>query len=156
VDVYVDADHAGCLRTKESTSGGCVMVGTHLLKFWSSIQPVITLSSGEAEFYGVVRGGAVGLGFLSLLAGLGIIMVLRLWTDSVAGQGMCALQGLGKVRHLDVQGLWVQQRIRNGDFSLTVTQELRALVGLKRTELLGIFIPGVCRQRCRMRFLSYV
>ena len=25
---------------------------------------------------------------------------------------------MGKVRHLDVQDLWIQQRIRNGDFSL--------------------------------------
>jgi len=118
VDVYVDTGHAGCLRTRVSTSGGCVLVGSHLLKSWSSTQPVITLSSGEAELSGVVRGGAVGLGFLSLLADLGVILVLRLWTDSTASQGMCARQGLGKVRHLDVQELWVQQRIRNGDFAL--------------------------------------
>ena len=95
-----------------------MLVGSHLLKSWSSTQPVITLSSGEAELYGVVRGGAVGLGFISLLADLGVILVLRLWTDSTASQGICARQGLGKVRHLDVQELWVQQRIRNGDFAL--------------------------------------
>ena len=40
---------------------------------------------------------------------------MRVWTDSTASQGICARQGLGKVRHLDVQELWVQQRIRNGD-----------------------------------------
>ena len=74
------------------------MVGSHLLKSWSSTQPVITLSSGEAELYGVVRGSAVGLGFISMLADLGIVLVLRLWTDSTASQGMCARQGLGKVR----------------------------------------------------------
>ena len=47
-----------------------------------------------------------------------IYLRLRLWTDSLASKGMCARQGLGKVRHLDVQDLWVQQRLRNGDFSL--------------------------------------
>jgi len=98
-----------------------VLVGTHLLKSWSSTQPVITLSSGEAELYGVARGGAVGLGFISLLANLGVILVLRLWTDSTASQGMRARQSLGKVRRLDVQELWVQQRIRNGDFSLSLS-----------------------------------
>lgn len=65
IDVYVDADHAGCLRTLESTSDGCVLAGSHLLKSWSSTQPTITLSSGEAELHGVVRGGAVGLGIAS-------------------------------------------------------------------------------------------
>ena len=65
-----------------------------------------------------MRAGANGLGYISLLSDLGIRMPLRLWTDSTASQGMCARQGLGKVRHLDVQELWIQQRIRNGDFSL--------------------------------------
>jgi len=118
IDVYVDTDHAGCLRTRKSTSGGCVMAGSHLLKSWASTQPTITLSSGEAELHGVVRGGAIGIGFLSLLADLGVRLLLRLWTDSSATQGICARQGLGKVRHLDVQELWVQQRLRRGDFSL--------------------------------------
>ena len=45
-------------------------------------------------------------------------MKLRLWTDSSASKGVCSRQGLGKVRHLDVQDLWIQQRVRNGDFSL--------------------------------------
>ena len=79
---------------------------------------MITLSSGEAELYGVVRGGAVGMGFLSLMSDLGVQVPLQVWTDSTASQGICARQGLGKVRHLDTQELWVQQRIRNGDFSL--------------------------------------
>ena len=118
VDVYADTDHAGCLRTRKSTSGGCLMVGKHLVKSWSSTQPTITLSSGEAELHGVVRASANGLGYLSLLADLGVHLRLRIWTDSTASQGMCTRQGLGKVRHLDVQELWIQQRIRNGDFDL--------------------------------------
>ncbi len=32
LDVYVGADHAGCLRTRKSTSGGWVLAGGHLLK----------------------------------------------------------------------------------------------------------------------------
>ena len=78
----------------------------------------ITLSSGEAELHGVVKGGANGLGFLSLLRDYNIRVKLRLWTDSSASKGMCSRQGLGKVRHLDVQDLWIQQRLRNVDFSL--------------------------------------
>ena len=31
---------------------------------------------------------------------------------------MCARQGLGKVRRFDVQELWIQQRVRNGDVDL--------------------------------------
>ena len=94
------------------------MLGAHLLKAWSSTQPTITLSSGEAELCGVVRGAAAGLGMLSLLADLGTRIPLRVWTDSTASIGICKRQGLGKVRHLAVQDLWVQQRVRAGDFEL--------------------------------------
>ena len=49
VDVHGGTDHAGCLRTRKSTSAGCLLVGTHLIKSWASTQPTITLSSGEAK-----------------------------------------------------------------------------------------------------------
>ena len=90
IDVYVDTDHAGRLRTRKSTSGGCIVAGKHLLKSWSSTQPTITLSSGEAELHGVVKGGANGIGFLSLLGDFKIKIPLRLWTDSSASKGMCS------------------------------------------------------------------
>ena len=32
VDVYTDADWAGCPKTRKSTSGGCVMLGGHAVK----------------------------------------------------------------------------------------------------------------------------
>ena len=87
IDVYVDTDHAGCLRTRKSTRGGRIVAGKHLLKSWSSTQPTITLSSGEAELHGVVKGGANGLGFLPLLRDYNIQVKLRLWTDSSASKG---------------------------------------------------------------------
>ena len=64
------------------------MRGTHLLKSWSTTQPVITLSSGEAELHGVVKGGAGGLGMLSLFNDLGVKVKLNLWTDSSASKGI--------------------------------------------------------------------
>lgn len=48
----VDADYAGCLVTRRSTSGGVAQRSKHLLKHWSATQPTMTLSSGEAEFEG--------------------------------------------------------------------------------------------------------
>ena len=39
-------------------------------------------------------------------------------SDSSAAVGMCSRQGLGKVRHLDAQSMWIQQRVRRGDVDL--------------------------------------
>ena len=118
IDVYVDTDWAGCVKTRKSTSGGAIMLGRHCLKHWSSTQPSTALSSGEAEFYGVVRGAGHGLGFRALLKDLGITAKLRLWTDSSAALGICSRQGLGKLRHIDTHTLWVQQAVRSGRFDL--------------------------------------
>ena len=94
------------------------MIGGHLIKSWSSIQPSITMSSGEAEMVGVTKAAAAALGFRSLMADLGLDWPVRVWTDSTASIGMCSRQGLGKVRHLDVQIMWIQQRVRNHDIDL--------------------------------------
>ncbi|MDP6496001.1 MAG: hypothetical protein QGI09_11450, partial [Dehalococcoidia bacterium] len=72
IDVFVDSDYAGCPRTRKSTSGGCVMVGGHLVKSWSSTQKnTISLSSGEAELYAVVKGVGQGIGLVQYMADLG-------------------------------------------------------------------------------------
>ena len=94
------------------------MLGGHLLKSWSTTQSQISLSSGEAEFYGVVRASGIGLGFKSLLEDLGVQLPLRVWTDSTATMGICGRQGLGKLRHVDTQCLWIQQRVRDGSLEL--------------------------------------
>ena len=94
------------------------MLGAHTMKHWSSTQASTALSSGEAEFNGVVRGSGQGLGYQSLLVDLGIQVPLRVWTDSSAAIGVCSRQGLGKLRHLDTHTLWVQQAVRTGKVDL--------------------------------------
>ncbi len=112
IDVYTDTDWAGCPKTRKSTSGGCVMMGRHAIKHWSSTQASVALSSGEAEFAGVIRGSGQGLGYQSMLRDFGLETPLRVWTDSSAAIGICTRQGLGKLRHLDTHTLWVQQAVR--------------------------------------------
>jgi hypothetical protein len=89
-----------------------MVLGKHTIKHWPSTQPSVSLSSGEAEFYGVVRGSGQGLGYQALLKDLGLDVPLRVWTDSSAALGICSRQGLGKLRHLDTHTLWVQQAVR--------------------------------------------
>ncbi len=118
LDIYSDTDWAGCRRTRKSASGGCLMVGKHLIKSWGSTQNLVSLSSGEAGFYGVVKASGIGLGFRSLLRDLDVSIPLRVWTDSTATLGICGRQGLGKLRHIGTQCLWIQHRVRDGTFEL--------------------------------------
>jgi len=84
----------------------------------------VTLSSGEAEFHGLVKGAAVSLGQQALFADLGLRVPIRLWTDSSAAIGITSRQGLGKLRHVDTKTLWLQQAAR------TKKVEIRKVAGL--------------------------
>ena len=88
------------------------MMGRRTIKHWSSTQTSISLTSGDAEFVGVIRGAGQGLGYQALLRDVGIELPLRVWTDSSAAIGICSRQGLGKLRHLDTHTLWIQQAVR--------------------------------------------
>ncbi len=83
-----------------------------MIKHWSSTRTSVALSSGEAEFAGVIRGAGQGLGYQALLRDFGVEARLRVWTDSSAAIGICSRQGLGKLRHLDTHTLWIQQAVR--------------------------------------------
>ena len=114
LSVYCDTDFAGCPLTRRSTSGGCALRGAHLLKHWSVTQKAITLSSGEAELGGVVKGATEGLGIQAVARDLGIDLPLKLWADSSAAIGICRRTGIGRVRHLAVGQLWIQEKLREG------------------------------------------
>ena len=118
VVVWSDTDFAGCKETRKSTNGGAIMLGEHCVKTWSSTQPKIALSSGEAEYGGIVKASSEGMGVQSMLRDLGYDFTLQVNTDSSAAVGVSNRHGLGKVRHLDVRELWVQEKVGNGDIRL--------------------------------------
>ena len=119
ISVYVDTDFAGCKETRRSTSGGTAMIGNCLIKHWSKTQSTISLSSGEAELHGIAQGCSQGLGLQSLLRDAGWHLPLHVHTDATAAIGIARRKGLGKIRHLDVTDLWIQDKIRSGAIRLS-------------------------------------
>ena len=111
----VDTDFAGCLATRRSTSGGAALRGSHLIKHWSTTQGYVTLSSAEAELNGITRGASTSLGLLAIAKDLGLTWDLTLLTDASAAIGVCRRRGLGKIRHLAVADLWIQDKVKSKD-----------------------------------------
>ena len=92
-----------------------VFRGTHLLKSWSTNQQIVALSSGEAELYAQVKGAAQTLGMISMAADFGEHVTGTVYSDSSAALGIVTRSGLGKVRHIRVQYLWLQERVAQSD-----------------------------------------
>ena len=92
-------------------SGWTVEIGCHLIKTFSKTQSVIAKSSGESELYGVVRASTDALGISTLLEDFGEAgMRVRLGIDASAAMGIVQRRGLGKLRHVEVDVLWVQEQ----------------------------------------------
>ena len=89
-------------------------MGEHCIKTWSSKQAVIASSSGEAEYYGIVKGASNALGICGILKDLGIEQLVTVNTDSSAAKGITYRRGLGKVRHIELSELWVQDQVSRG------------------------------------------
>eukprot|EP00971_Amphidinium_carterae_P137637 2727858-Amphidinium_carterae.1 len=113
LNIWVDSDHASN-PDRKSTSGLIAMIRGHVIYEASSTQGVVALSSGEAEFYALVRGVVIGLHLKHMLQELLIKdLSIVLWSDSVAGRGMISRLGVGKkAKHIDVQYLFAQQYVR--------------------------------------------
>ena len=86
--VRTDADWAGCRRSRKSTSGGNISIGSHCIKVWAKMQGVMAKRSAGPELYGVVRGACEGLGMKSLCADLGSDVGVRLELDAPAAKGI--------------------------------------------------------------------
>ncbi len=107
--VYSDANWANCKETRKSTSGGCIMLGVHCVRSWSKTQSVIATSSAESELYALVRASQEAMGIRTLLSDFGVYAKVSLKVDASAALSIVERKGLGKLKHVCVQWLWVQQ-----------------------------------------------
>ena len=116
VKLTTDSDWANEARTRKSHSGGMLQIGHHLVQHWCRRQPVIALSSGEAELYSSVCG---------LTRMLGLVNVLRemrgqMWGDPLvhaldasACKSMLLRHGSGGLKHLETKNSWVQEAVKS-------------------------------------------
>ena len=91
-------------------------VGRHVLRTWSRTQSTVATSSGEAALIAMFEGAARGCGMQAILSEMGMLpslSLLRVSTDSSVAKSFVATRGVGKMRHLEVKLLWLQEQVRN-------------------------------------------
>ena len=85
------------------------MLGKYMLKSYSKQQKVLALSSAEAETYGMVACSAELLGIQSCARDMGLLYDGTIYADASAALGIAMRRGIGKVRHIRTQSLWLQE-----------------------------------------------
>ena len=91
------------------------MLGQHCLRTWSSTQPAHALSVAAAEYYALAEGSTRCLGLQTMLKELGVEAgVVVISTDSSSAKSFASRRGLGRMRHIEVKELWLQEAMRRG------------------------------------------
>ena len=84
-----------------------------MVKAWSRTQDAITLSSAEAELVALGKLAMEVLGVRSMCEEWRLSepgQVSRLFADSSAALSIAKRQGAGKMRHINVKSLWLQEK----------------------------------------------
>ena len=88
LQVHVDSDWAGDLLGRKSTTGVIVRRGKHLLRHMSCLQTLVALSSGEAEYYALIRGACTSLGIQSHYQDWMADVPIQIYSDSSAARSV--------------------------------------------------------------------
>ncbi len=85
-------------------------MGAHAIRSWSKTLASVTLSSAESEFYAAVNTSTEILGIMSMMRDYGLTVGGEILGDASAAISIISRRGVGKVRHLDTNLLWVQEK----------------------------------------------
>ena len=106
---------------EKSTTGVIVRRGKHLLRHMTCLQTLGALSSGEAEYYALIRGACTSLGIQSHYQDWMIDVPIQIYSDSSAARSVARRRGIGgRLRHLQTRHLWLQSRVSLGHLKLDV------------------------------------
>ena len=88
------------------------MFGNHRAKRWLTNQAVLAFSSGEPEYYALVKAASVSIGIQAIASELGIKLgAIELNSDASVAIGISNRIGSGKVRDIELTQLWLQEKV---------------------------------------------
>ena len=120
LNIYVDADWAGCPSTRKSTTGLTMTLMGSTVQFGSRLQAVVALSSAESELYAIGAGAQEALHAMNFIReAMNTKVNIRIHTDSTSGKSIATRIGSSKkAKHIDLKYLFVQQLVHNGILSI--------------------------------------
>ena len=107
------------------------MLGGHLVASSATTHKVVATSSGEADFYALTKSASRALGAVAMAADMTQV-VKRV--DAKASKAIASIHGVGRVRHLHTQVLWVQEAVAGRELTIK--------------KVLGVENPHWLRGRC--------
>ncbi|KAG8909153.1 hypothetical protein FRC01_007101, partial [Tulasnella sp. 417] len=118
---YSDADHAGCLDTRKSTTGYFLKMGTGAISWSSKKQTSVAWSSTEAEYIAASTAGQEVVWMRGLLKELGFKVEgpSPLIMDNQSAISVVKNpEHHGRMKHVDIRHHWIRQEVRRKNLSV--------------------------------------
>ena len=115
LESFSDSDWSGNKVHRRSTSSAVHVLNGIVLFTTSRTQRVMSLLSAEAELHSPVSAAADGIYIRECLTFLtGLYVKHYVLVGNVAAKTIAVKRGCGRIRHLNGELLWVQQKTNNG------------------------------------------
>ncbi|GJS60140.1 retrovirus-related pol polyprotein from transposon TNT 1-94 [Tanacetum coccineum] len=113
---FSDADHAGCLDTRKSTSGGIQFLGDKLVSWMSKKQDCTTMSSAEAEYVALSASCAQVMWMRTQLKDYGFnYNKIPLYCDSQSAIAIsCNPVQHSRTKHIHTRYHFIKEQVENG------------------------------------------
>ncbi|GJZ44700.1 hypothetical protein Tco_0591955 [Tanacetum coccineum] len=117
---FSDADHAGCLDTRKSTSGGIQFLGDKLVSWMSKKQNCTAMSSAEAEYVALSASCAQVMWMRTQLKDYGFnYNKIPLYCDSQSAIAIsCNPVQHSRTKHIHTRYHFIKEQVENGIIEL--------------------------------------
>ncbi|GJX08225.1 retrovirus-related pol polyprotein from transposon TNT 1-94 [Tanacetum coccineum] len=117
---FSDADHAGCLDTRKSTSGGIQFLGDKLVSWMSKKQDCTAMSSAEAEYVALSASCAQVMWMRTQLKDYGFnYNKIPLYCDSQSAIAIsCNPVQHSRTKHIHTRYHFIKEQVENGIIEL--------------------------------------
>ena len=116
---YCDADYAGDVDKRKSTSGFVFLLKNAAISWASKLQPTVAMSTCEEEFVSAANAAKEALWLKTLLGDFtGLIQPVKIFVDN---QGALKLihhpHTHQRTKHIDIAYRFIQDRVERGEIS---------------------------------------
>ena len=137
LEIFSDSDWAKHRTTRRSVSAGYLFMFGNLLYSSSRSQKALALSSCEAEVYAgtsATSDAVLMYHCICFCVGPNETVKVKLALDNAAGRSFFHRSGVGRIRHISLRVLWMQQKVREKFLSVgpVSTKQNPSDLGTKR------------------------